>query len=274
MPKQDDDPLIPRAAFGLIALMLFASAGATAVAVNAEPAPEPTVTPTATATATRTPTPTSTSTPTPTATPTITPSATPTPTETIPPKYPLPYPDWAVEDYGPPWTVNCENEDPNDGYLQGAWARDFCTPGFITREGQWYTSPVDFYGVMSSYAEGVMEAQVAYRKLPEGTKGVALMSCADIGKKVWLRPPGFGWTGPFIAVDCSQRNHMYYHQVGMGLAVEVGFEQTQKWGFRTKGTIDVHIGAGPPGAYNPVYLGYWWVENALEWHWGPDDAGQ
>ena len=273
MPTKDDDPLIPRAALGLIGILLFAFAGATAVVVAAEPAPTPTITATAsaTATATRTPTPTSTNTPTPTVTPTITPSLTPTPTETTPPKYPPPYADWAVEDYGPPWTVNCENEDLNDGYKQGAWARDFCTPGFITREGQWYQSPPDFYGVMSSYAQNVMENQVRYRKLPEGTRGVALMSCENIGKKVWLRPPGHGWEGPFIAVDCSQRNHMYYHQVGMGLVAEVGYEQTVKWGFRTAGRIDVHIGGGPPGAYNPVYLAYWWTENVLEWSWGPDN---
>lgn len=271
MPKQaDDDPLISRAALGLIGILLFASAGATAVVVNAEPAPEPTVTPTSTARPTQTPAPTDTPTPTisPTATPTISPSLTPTPTDTPPPKYPLPYPDWAVEDYGPSWTVNCDNENLNDGYKQGAWARDFCVPGFLTREGQFYTSPTDFYGVMSSYAPSVMENQVRYRKLPEGTRGVALMSCADIGKIVWLRPLDQAWQGPFISVDCSGYNHIYYHMVGMGLVVEVGFKQTEKWGFRTAGRIDVHIGSGPPGSYDPVYLAYWWVENALEWRWG------
>ncbi len=93
--------------------------GATAAVVAAEPAQELPPEPTATATSTRTPTPTatSTSTPTPTATSTITPSATPTEPDPTPAKYPLPYPDWAVEDYGPPWEVNCENDDPNDGYL-------------------------------------------------------------------------------------------------------------------------------------------------------------
>lgn len=274
MTKDDIEALIRRPYVALAAILLFAGAGATMVA-NAEYAPEPTPTRTPTNTPrptnTPTPTPTATSTPTPTNTPSPTHTPTPTPTETTPPKYPLPYPDWAVEDYGPPWTVNCDNEDLNDGYKQGAWARDFCTPGYITREGQWFDSPTDFYGVMSSYAAGVMEAQVAYRKLPEGTRGVALMSCGDIGKKVWLRPPNHGWEGPFIAVDCSQRNHMYYHVVGMGLVVEVGFKQTEKWGFRTAGHIDVHIGGGPPGgSYDPVYYGYWWVENQLEWQWGPD----
>jgi hypothetical protein len=142
-------------------------------------------------------------------------------------------------------------------------------PGYITRDAWWFDSPLNFYGVMSSYAEGVMEAQVAHRKLPTGTRGVALMSCGDIGKKVWLRPQGMQWEGPFIVVDCSQRNHMYYHIVGMGLVVEVGFAQTEKWGFRTANYIEVAIGrsGGGPG----VYYGYWWVENRLEWQWGSDD---
>ena len=271
MTKDDVESLIRRPYAILAAILISGFAGATMVAsAEIAPDPTPTWTPTPDPSPTNTTIPTPTNTPTPTPTNTPTPTATPTLTPTTPPKYPLPYPDWAVEDYGPPWTVNCENENLNDGYKQGTWARDFCVPGFITREGQWYQSPPDFYGVMSSYAPGIMEAQVAYRKLPEGTRGVALMSCANIGKKVWLRPSGMNWQGPFIAVDCSQRNHMYYHQVGMGLVVEVGYEQTVKWGFRTKSYIDVHIGGGPPGAYNPVYLAYWWTENALEWSWGPD----
>lgn len=273
MPTKDDaDPLIRGSIVILLGILLAAFASATMIA-TASPVPTPIPIPTDTPTDIPTDTPTPTSTPIPptqTATPTDTPTPTPEPTATPPPKYPLPYADWAVEDYGPPWEVNCENENLNDGYKQGAWARDFCTPGYITREGQWYEPPTDFYGVMSSYAPGVMEAQVAHRKLPEGTRGVALMSCANIGKKVFLRPQGRGWEGPFIAVDCSQRNHMYYHQVGMGLVVEIGYKQTEKWGFRTAGRIDVHIGSGAPGAYDPVYLGYWWVENALEWQWGPD----
>jgi len=272
MPKQDqdqdqddDDPLIPRAAFGLIAILLFVSAGAIIVVVNVEPAPEPTVTPTATATRTPTPTPTATSTLTPTVTPTVTPSLTPTPTDTPPPKYPLPYPDWAVENYGPPWTVNCANEAVEDGYDQGDWARNFCTPGLITYDAWWYDSPRDFYGLMSSYAPGIMEAQVRAKGYDDGeVRGVALMSCGDIGKTVWLRPSGrSSWSGPFKVVDCSQRGHFYYHVVGMGLVVEVGYKQTERWGFRTAGRIDVHIGSGAPGAWSGVYYPYWWAENRL-----------
>ena len=214
MTKDDVESLIRRPYAILAAILISGFAGATMVA-SAEFAPEPTPTwtPTPDPSPTNTPTPTPTNTPTPTPTNTPTPTATPTPTPTTPPKYPLPYPDWAVEDYGPPWTVNCENENLNDGYKQGAWARDFCVPGYVARESQWFDSPPDFYGVMSSYAPGVMEAQVAHRKLPEGTRGVALMSCGDIGKTVWLRPMGQSWQGPFVAVDCSQRGHFYYHVI-------------------------------------------------------------
>ncbi len=203
------------------------------------------------------PLPTFTSTPTPTSTPTVTPTVSPT--------GPAPYQDWVSERYRPPWTVDCSNEAVEDGYIQGAWARDFCVPGLITLNAYRYKSPNDFYGLMSSYAAGVMEAQVKHRGLPEGTRGIALMGCSEIGEKVWLRPAGGKWDGPFIVVDCSQKNHLYYHMVGMGLAVEVGFKQTERWGARVLQRVDVHIGPGKPGGWSGVYLPYWWIENALQW---------
>lgn len=205
------------------------------------------------------PSPTSTTTPTPT--PTITHTPTPTPTG------PIPYEDWAVEKYGPSWEVDCGNDNIFDGYKQGAWARDFCVPGLITFDAYRHTQPADFYGLMTSYGFGVMEAQLKHRGIPEGKfkDGVALMSCEYIYRTVWLRRPGHGWDGPFVVVDCSQKNHMYYHYVGMGLVVEVGFKTTERWGVRVLPRIDVHIGPGKPGGWSGVYLPYYWVENKLEW---------
>ncbi len=200
----------------------------------------------------------------PTSTPTPTPTPTATPTET--PTGPAPYTDWARASYGPPWKVDCSNEAIEDGYIQGSWARDFCVPGLITYDAWWFDSPSDFYGLMSSYAVGVMEAQLRHKSIPEGKykDGVALMSCGDIGKEVWLRRPGGEWEGPFVSVDCSQRNHMYYHNVGMGLAVEIGWKTTQEWGARVLQRIDVHIGSRP-GSWDGVYYAYWWTENKLAW---------
>ena len=215
-------------------------------------------------TQTATPTPSATVVPpSPTSTPTPTPTITHTPTLT--PTGPRPYEDWAVDQYGPPWDVDCDNEDIYDGYKQGAWARDFCVPGIITQDAYWHTHPPTFYGLMSSYGPGVMEAQLRHRKIDEGKykDGIALMSCAYIGHTAWLRRPGFGWDGPFVVVDCSQKNHMYYHYVGMGLVVEVGYKTTERWGAKVLQRVDVHIGPSPGGS--GIYLPYWWVENKLEW---------
>lgn len=241
----------------LIVPLLFVRA-LTALSAPAEPEPEPTATatPTATAIPTSTPSPTPTNTPSPT--PTITPSPTPT--------NPAAYTDWAVERFGPPWAVNCENDDPRDGFKLPSWANGFCVPGLVTRSSQWFRSPNDYYGLMSSYADGVMEAQVAHRGYnPNEVEGVALMSCDYIGETVWLRPYGSGWSGPFKVVDCSGRNHIYYHMVGMGLAVEVSNKQAKKFGALVLPRVDVHIGSGRPGAWSGVRLADWWVANVLEW---------
>lgn len=266
----DDDPPLMRGegrrlgvAVALVLTVLVTLLGSPSV--FGAPGPSPTV---KVATPTTQPMPSATSMP-PSPTFTSTPTLTPTPTPTESPTGPAPYTDWARERYGPPWTVDCSNEAIEDGYIAGAWALDFCVPGLITRDAYWYSSPNDFYGLMSSYAPGVMEAQVKHRGLPEGTRGIALMGCSEIGEKVWLRPPGGKWEGPFIVVDCSQKNHLYYHMVGMGLAVEVGFKQTERWGARVLQRVDVHIGAGKPGGWSGVYLPYWWVEWALQWEGVP-----
>lgn len=234
------------------------------MAVEAYPEPKATETPTSTRTPrptyTPTATPTATRTPTRTPTPTFTPSATPT--------GPTPYSDWARSIKPPPWKVDCEDGDPSNGYRLPDWARGFCVPGLITYDAWWFDSPADFYGLMSSYAENVMEWQMEAKGYGYHAyvDGVALMSCGDIGKTVWLRPYGaMVWTGPFVAVDCSQKNHMYYHVVGMGLAVEVGFKTTELWGAKVLPRVDVHIGSSPPTNWNGVYFPDWWVKHRLQW---------
>lgn len=207
---------------------------------------------------------------TPTFLPTYTATATITLTPSVTPTGPIPYTDWARDAYGPPWEVDCDDEEVENGYRLPSWALEFCVPGLITYEASWFDSPADFYGLMSSYAEGMMEAQLERHKIPEGKylDGVALMSCGDVGKTVWLRRPGEGWEGPFIAVDCSQQNHLYYHLVGMGLVVEIGYKTVEDWGVKVLQRIDVHLGGGRPGPWNGVYYPYWWIENKLEWDKG------
>ncbi len=264
----DDPPLLSKearrlaaaAALLLVVLVtLVRSSNRTAWGAPGPPATGKPVLDTPTPSATPVPaTPTLTASPTPTATQTPTPTLTPSPT--LPPYYQ----DWAKADYGPPWEINCSDEPYWNGYDQGDWALHFCVPGMITDAAYHFNSPTDHYGLLSSYAPGVMEAQVRHRGLEPGTRGVALMSCNEIGQKVWLRPDGRDWDGPFVVVDCSQKNHLYYHMVGMGLAAEVGAETAAKWGFARADRVDVHLGGSRPGDWNGVYLAYYWVQNALE----------
>lgn len=208
--------------------------------------------------------PTATPTATETVTPSATPTETPTKTPTTPPLGPPPYRDWAQEDpdYKVPWEIDCDDDEPLNGYRLGDWARGFCVPGMITKESQFFRSPNAHYGLMSSYADGVMEAQVAYRGYSAGTEGVALMSCDHHGDTVYLNIPGSEkWWGPFKVVDCSGRNHMYYHMM-MGLAVEVSYKQAQKMGGLVIQRVNVCIGCKDPNGTN---LAYYWVENVLQW---------
>ncbi len=246
---------------GLLLALIIVVGGS----VQAQELELPVISPTATASPTRTitPSPTRTSSPVPSATPT--PTETPTLTPTTPPLSPPPYRDWAQEDpdYRVPWEVDCDDDEPLNGYRLGDWSRGFCVPGMITKESQFFRSPKAHYGLMSSYADGVMEAQVAYRGYSSGTEGVALMSCDHHGDTVWLNVPGSEkWHGPFKVVDCSGRNHMYYHMVGMGLAVEVSYKQAQKMGGLILPRVNVCIGCKDP---NGVNLAFYWIENVLQW---------
>lgn len=190
------------------------------------------------------------------------PTATPYATATI-----EPYSDWAVADYGPPWEVDCDDDIDENGYRHGEWARGFCVPGYVTRSSQFYESPARHWGLMTSYSPGVMENQVRYRGYdPNEVEGIALLSCNHIHDEVWLRIPGVtdGWEGPFVVVDCAGRNHIYYHQVGLGLVVEVSGKQAVEWGVLVAPYIEVSIGS-KPGAWSGVRLATWWLENVLEW---------
>jgi len=110
-----------------------------------------------------------------------------------------------------------------------------------------------------------MEAQVKYRGMdPNRVRGVALMSCGDIGRTVWLRRPGHGWEGPFISVDCSARKDLYYHLVGIGMVVEVGHKQASEWGQYVIYRIDVHLGSRPPDTWQGIFYPAWWVKNVME----------
>ena len=180
--------------------------------------------------------------------------------------------EWVLDMKPVPHEINCDDAYNYNGYYLGEWASNFCVPGLITPGSQSYTAPEQFYGLMSSYAEGVMERMCEINgPCPQGHKGIAIASCGMIGKTAWLRIPGWSnWRGPYLIVDCSQREHSYYHHVQLGLAVEVGYQTTQDWGFIAANRIDVHIGNSAPASWNGSHIGWWWATYVLEWEFRPE----
>jgi len=125
----------------------------------------------------------------------------------------------------------CQNDNPWDGYW---WNDDpsICVPGMVSVR-TWYTpAPPYAKGASVWYAPNVMEATAHYRQLSlEGyVDGVSLMSPSDIGRTVWLRRPGYDWEGPFLVVDCAQRDDIYPVIMERGEIVEVGFQTAARWG--------------------------------------------
>ena len=124
--------------------------------------------------------------------------------------------------------MDCENESELDGY----WFHTNCIPGIVTKDFWLSPSPSHYVGYASGYSEGMMETVAANRGLSlNGTwGGVATMFCGDIGRTVYLRPrPEGRWQGPYLVVDCSAREHLYFNVVLNKFAVEVDFQTWTRW---------------------------------------------
>lgn len=109
------------------------------------------------------------------------------------------------------------------------WADDL-TPGY------WERTPLPQTGLATFYAAGLMEYVDGYRSglnqlpdCPECVGRVALLRAGDIGRKVWLQPPGGQPVGPFLVVDCARRQDVA-PLVARDWAVDVSYELGQLWG--------------------------------------------
>ncbi len=102
--------------------------------------------------------------------------------------------------------------------------------------GYWERTPLPQTGLATFYAAGMMEHVLAVRaghgqvlRCDECVGTVALLRAGDIGRKVWLQPPGGEPVGPFLVIDCAR-----YEDVPMlvarGWAVDVSYEVGQLWG--------------------------------------------
>ncbi|MCX6032658.1 MAG: hypothetical protein NT169_25655 [Chloroflexi bacterium] len=102
--------------------------------------------------------------------------------------------------------------------------------------GYWEQTPLPQTGLATFYAPGMMEYVEGYRRdrgqlpdCPECVGTVALLRAGDIGRKVWLEPPGGERIGPFLVIDCARTDDIP-PLVDRNWAVDVSYEVGQFWG--------------------------------------------
>jgi hypothetical protein len=227
------------------------------------------------------------------------PEATASPTATPEPTPSVPTPTVGGITWPPPWSGPVDRPwTMYDGY----WNEEWWIPGMISNRSYFQPSPQYHYGRAAFYREGVMEATAHARSMSlDGyLGGVSLMSPANIGHVVWLRPEGMEWSGPYLVVDCAQRDDILQILGGRDEAVEVDYDTAIAWGMVVPHRrccwvedlvveqwalerVYVFIGQFLPpdevlAAHEPIHLAPWWLARAeLEEFvdspfWFPDPA--
>jgi len=209
----------------------------------------------------------------------------------------------AAAEYGIPWPPPWSGPvDRPWTMYDGYWNEEWWIPGMISNSSYFLPSPQYHYGRATFYTEGRMEATAHARgmSLDGYLDGVSLMSPANLGDVVWLRPEGQEWTGPYLVVDCAQRDDTLLILGGRDEAVEVGYRTAVRWGMLVPhrrccwvedlvtehyalDRVYVFIGQFLPPAdvlaqHEPFHLAPWWLARAeLEEFvdspfWFPDPA--
>lgn len=100
----------------------------------------------------------------------------------------------------------------------------------------WERTPLPQQGLATYYNPGMMEQVLDYRlgagdidPCPECVGTVALLRAGDIGRKVWLQPPGGDPVGPFLVVDCARRQDVQ-PLLDRNWVVDVSYEVGRYWG--------------------------------------------
>jgi hypothetical protein len=116
--------------------------------------------------------------------------------------------------------------------------------------GYWEQTPLPHTGLATFYAAGMMEHVLTVRaghgqvlRCEECVGTVALLRAGDIGRKVWLQPPGGEKVGPFLVIDCARQEDIP-PLVARNWAVDVSFEVGQLWGM-DRPLADVTVLADP-----------------------------
>lgn len=191
-----------------------------------------------------------------TSTATITPTASQTPTET-------PLPTATPNPLGIDWAINCEDDEMTNGY----WFHDLCLPGIVSEEFHRSPGPQHYVGISTYYAEGKMErvAEVRGMSMNGYWGGIATMFCGNIGKSAYLKPfPEGHWQGPYLVLDCSGREHLYYNIMLNEIALEVDWNTYQRWGGSGGGIVGVHVCLTYPDCGAAVTLPSWFTR-FVEW---------
>ncbi len=130
-----------------------------------------------------------------------------------------------VEQFDP----KCKDGDVTNGY----WWRKLVWIPFYPSVNSWFApAPIWAYGNAVFYGPGAMSANAKIRGLSlDGyIDGVALMSPADIGLKVWLKKPDGIWEGPFLVVDCASHGDIMPIIKYRKEIVEVSWITAKRWG--------------------------------------------
>jgi len=165
----------------------------------------------------------------------------------------------------------CDDSNPYNGYW--AWGNRW-VPGYISNSTWFIAAPIISRGNATFYAPWIMEATAKYRgfDLSDYIDGVALMSPADIGAEVWIKPPLGNWEGPFLVVDCARRGDIWPVIKYYGEIVELGFKTAERWGMAERHSpwrairwkeYGVLVSKVPPpfvDQYEIIDYPNWWLE--------------
>ena len=107
-------------------------------------------------------------------------------------------------------------------------------------------------GLATRYDAGVMDRvydnRLAWEQVtacPECAGRVALVDCAWLDDRVWLRTPGGALVGPVHVTDCGNRAHRAQQQA-RGLAVDLAWPLAQRLGVVDDVGRGFEVWSGPP----------------------------
>lgn len=160
----------------------------------------------------------------------------------------------------------------DDGkYWNGYWSKldTIFVPGYITLDTLFTPAPLYARGRATFYSPVTMQATADYMELDlEGyVDGISLMSPADVGLKVWIRPEGERWEGPYLVVDCAMRGDQWPIIVNRLEIAEVSWKTARRWGMvESNGKINQYVIEVEVSKVRPRYLGDLDPVDFVEWY--------